>query len=87
VWRKTMGANIRAERSRAGMRQADLAAAMRTAGFDGWVQQTVGRVEQGERRVAVEELLTMAAVLARPVNALIPPVNNSEMITNNGGLS
>jgi transcriptional regulator with XRE-family HTH domain len=94
VWRKTLGANIRAERSRAGMRQSDLAAAMRAAGFDGWVQQTVGSAERGQRRIAVEELLTMATILARSVNTLIPPINalispgnNSEMISDNGGLS
>jgi transcriptional regulator with XRE-family HTH domain len=87
VWRKTLGANIRAERSRAGLRQSDLAAAMRTAGFDTWAQQTAGLVERGQRRILVEELLALADILARPVNALLPLVNNSEMISDNGGLS
>jgi len=58
-----VAANIRAERARKGIGQADLTEAMRDLGYTAWHPQTVSRVERGDRRVQAEELLGLATCL------------------------
>lgn len=67
----SVAANIRAERARIGIGQEVLAQRMRKLGFDAWIRQTVGSVEQGKRRVTVDELLGLAECLGCHMISLI----------------
>ena len=64
--------NIAAVRVRRGMQQQDLADRMRVLGW-GWVRQTVGVAERGQRRLSTEELLGMAVALETTVTRLLTP--------------
>jgi|SRR5579859_3007821 len=60
-------ANLKAAREQAGVSQEQVARRMREHGFPGFRQQTMGRIEAGERAVRVGEALA----LARAVESLI----------------
>jgi transcriptional regulator with XRE-family HTH domain len=70
-------ANLKAARDRAGLSQEAVAARMREAGFPRFRQQTIARIETGERAVRVGEGLVLARAcrsdigeLARPPDAM-----------------
>jgi transcriptional regulator with XRE-family HTH domain len=63
--------NIRAERARKRLDQADITAGMRTLGFANWHRGILGKIERGERRLLAEELLGLADVLDIPAERLI----------------
>lgn len=66
--------NLRAIRKSRGMSTYDVARCLREIGWP--IQQTgVARIETGERRVDVDDLLALAAVLGcSPARLLMPPV-------------
>lgn len=69
--RDELSANIRAARARRNIGQADIATGMRGLGFGEWSRQTVSQVERGHRRIYVEEIVALAAVLETSTAALM----------------
>ena len=68
-----MRANIRAQRARTGLKQADVAIRMNALGF-AWYQQTVGLVERNKRPLGADELSALALVLeTTPDQLYLPP--------------
>jgi transcriptional regulator with XRE-family HTH domain len=64
-----LAANVRLLRERRGMSQRQLAEAMAERGHP-WHQQTVGRVEEGNRPVRFAEAEDLAAILQAPLDRL-----------------
>jgi transcriptional regulator with XRE-family HTH domain len=60
---EVMAGNLKALRERKQLRQADLAGEMTRLGF-AWLRETVGQIETGRRRVALEEALALSVVLS-----------------------
>ena len=60
---KLIGTRLRELRERAGVRQEQIAASARQAGFQGWTQATVAAVESGRRRLSLEEFLVLPTIL------------------------
>lgn len=58
--------NVRAERSRHGLLQADVAARM-----DGWAQSSVSAVEGNRRVLSAVELLDLALIFEVPLRDLL----------------
>ena len=73
---RAIARNVRAERARAGITQADLAARL------GWSQQKVGSLETGARRLYADELPDLALALGVPLRALLVgiPVSDVEAL-------
>lgn len=71
-WPQAIAENVRRLREQAGWTQAQLAQAMRKAGF-GWTRVTVTEAEGGSRRIVPEELLTLAGLFAEPMANLLLP--------------
>ncbi|QOC27425.1 helix-turn-helix transcriptional regulator [Microbacterium hominis] len=69
TWEANFRANVKDQREAVGMTQTDLARAMRERGF-GFHQQTVQRVESGERPVRLDEAFSIAEILGVPLDAL-----------------
>lgn len=69
-WRRTIAANVRAERARAGLSQQEVADRMTQLGYT-WFGQTVGMVERAERRLQVEEALALAVIFKCPLVTLM----------------
>jgi len=67
-----VAANVRSLRDDVGWTQAQVAEAMTRVGFD-WKRITVAEVEGGGRRLALEELLALAALYAIPMALLLFP--------------
>lgn len=65
-----LGANIRAERSRAGISQKALAERMCELGF-GWQYQTVGKIEHNNRPLLVTEVLALCMAIGVSVATLM----------------
>ena len=74
-----IAANVRAERVRAGLKQADCAHRMQALGFE-WHTQTVSNVERGGRRLTAEEILGLALALEVPMSRLMRPDGHSEFV-------
>lgn len=64
------GQRIREIRTSRGMRQVDVADAMRECGWK-WVQSTVWHVEQGTRPTRLSEAVDLALILNVPLTELI----------------
>jgi transcriptional regulator with XRE-family HTH domain len=77
-WNQVIAENVRRLREQAGWTQAALAAAMTKAGFR-WSRVTVAEVESTVRRIALEELLAMAALFAEPMVSLFLPQDPDEV--------
>jgi transcriptional regulator with XRE-family HTH domain len=60
-----IGARLRQLREAARLRQEQIAAASREAGFLAWTRGTVAMVEAGRRRVTLEEFLALPIILDR----------------------
>jgi transcriptional regulator with XRE-family HTH domain len=71
-WNQVIAENARRLREQAGWTQAALAEAMSKAGFR-WTRVTVAEVEGAVRRIALEELLVLAALFAEPMVTLFLP--------------
>jgi transcriptional regulator with XRE-family HTH domain len=67
---------LRAERERQGITQGALAEEMKTRGHD-FRQQTMARIEKGDRRVSVGEAQDLAAALGTTLDELAPPRGES----------
>jgi len=67
-----VGALIRAERMRAGFKQADLSTAL---GID---RTTLSRYEAGSRSIPIGVLIQIAAVLRAPLSELVPGARTME---------
>ena len=65
--------NIRTLRARKGLDQGDVVEAMRKLGFSNWHRQTMSKIELGQRRVALEELLGLAVVFNTSWGSLLFP--------------
>ena len=59
---KVLAANLKGLRERKQLTQADIAGEMVGLGFP-WLRETVGQIETGRRRVALEEALALSVVL------------------------
>ena len=59
---EVLAANLRSLRDRRGLTQGELAGDMQRLGF-AWLRETVGQIETGRRRVALEEALALSVVL------------------------
>jgi transcriptional regulator with XRE-family HTH domain len=70
-WRRTIAANIRAERARAGISQDDVARQMRDLGFPAWQRGTVSLAEQAKRRVTCDEAIGLAWILKTNISTLL----------------
>jgi transcriptional regulator with XRE-family HTH domain len=79
--------NIRAWRARQKLGQADVVERMRALGFTNWHRQTLSRIEQGERRITVEEILGLAYALDVTVRRLLEPQPDDQRIDLPGGKS
>lgn len=77
---KELGANIRAERGRAGLSQKSLAARMQALGFSHWLHQTVGASERGERRVTAIEVLALCMCMPTTMPALLAPPEGDRLV-------
>ena len=66
-----VAANLRAARARAGLDQAVVVERMRALGYTTWHRQTMGKVERGERRLLVAEVMALAWVLDTNLPALM----------------
>jgi transcriptional regulator with XRE-family HTH domain len=69
--------NLRTERERAGLSQADLANALSTLGLD-IARQTVHKIETGARKVSVNEAVMIAKALKAPLEKLVKPLEPLE---------
>jgi transcriptional regulator with XRE-family HTH domain len=67
-----LAGNIAAARARRKLQQSNLAARMTALGYK-WVRQTVGEIENGNRRVTAAELYGLAIALEIPVTLLVVP--------------
>jgi transcriptional regulator with XRE-family HTH domain len=65
--------NIRAERTRAGITQAQLAERM------GWSEKTVARTEQGDRRLYFDEVPALCRALGVPLDRLLLDVDAEDL--------
>jgi 8-oxo-dGTP diphosphatase len=72
--------NIRAERGRRGLDQADVVERMRALGFSSWHRQTMSRIEQGNRRIFPEELLGLSLALETEMATLLFPAPGDERL-------
>jgi len=72
--------NVRAARSRKRLGQANVVARMRALGYDQWHRQTMGKVERGERRLLVEEILGLALALETSIGMLLSPTRDDRFI-------
>jgi transcriptional regulator with XRE-family HTH domain len=68
---RLVGQHLRALRERRGWRQADVAGRARAQGLP-WLNATVPLVEQGKRRVALDELLVLPTVYDVPSDEILP---------------
>lgn len=76
--------NITAWRAMRQLKQRNVAARMQDLGFD-WRQQTVARVEQGQRPVTLTELCGLALVLGvATADLLRPPPHETELALPSG---
>jgi transcriptional regulator with XRE-family HTH domain len=75
-------ANVRAQRVRMKLKQADVAARMQAFGLR-WHYQTVGAVERGERPLTAEELLWLSICLLSTPAVLVQP--QSDAVTSPSG--
>ncbi len=66
-------ANLKAARERAGLSQEAVAQRMREAGFPRFRQQTIARIETGERAVRVGEGLVLARACRSDIGELARP--------------
>ena len=67
-------ANLRLLRERQGISQVKLAQEMAARGWP-WRQQTVTRLENGQRMIRFGEAMTLASILGVPLNRFIRPVS------------
>jgi transcriptional regulator with XRE-family HTH domain len=65
--------NIRTLRVRRGLEQGDVAEQMRKLGFRNWYPQTMSKIERGQRRVTMEELLGLVMVFRTSWGSLLFP--------------
>jgi transcriptional regulator with XRE-family HTH domain len=72
-------ANLRAVREERGISQAELARRMADRGWP-WHQQTVGRVEAGQRVVRLGEAKDLAAILETTIDALGEPTTENGIV-------
>jgi transcriptional regulator with XRE-family HTH domain len=79
-YRDVLARNVRGYRNRKGLRQARLAARMQALGFTAWRPQIVSKVEQGERRLLLEELFGLAAALEMSIARLMAPEDADEAV-------
>lgn len=61
--KRRFGRNVAELRQQAGLKQADLAARMVELGCANWRQTTVSRVEHGDQRVTLQELVALEEIL------------------------
>ncbi|MGO9298410.1 MAG: helix-turn-helix domain-containing protein [Streptosporangiaceae bacterium] len=80
AYRDVLARNVRIARAARGIGQQELAARMRTLGYDAWLHQTVGNVERGKRRIIAEEVLGLAFALETSVGALLDPSRDDRLI-------
>jgi hypothetical protein len=76
-------ANVKAQRARMRLKQADVAARMQAFGLR-WHYQTVGAVERGERPLTAEELIWLSICLVTTPAVLVQP--QSDAFTSPSGL-
>jgi len=69
---KLVGQRLRALREQAGQRQADVAAKARAAGLP-WLPATLALIEQGKRRVALDEALVLPGIYGCKLDAILAP--------------
>lgn len=79
---RTVGQNIAKLRGIAGLKQAELATAMRAAGATHWHQNTVSRIENGKQRIAIRDLRPLSGILGEGV---LEGTVLSEMMSDIGG--
>jgi transcriptional regulator with XRE-family HTH domain len=72
VIRGRLADNLRGERARSRLNQADVANAMQHRGFTTWSRVTVSEIERYQRAVTVEELVALAEILDTTPNQLLP---------------
>jgi transcriptional regulator with XRE-family HTH domain len=65
--------NLHAVRVRRGLEQRDLVERMRQLGFGNWHRQTLSRIEQGQRNLLAQELLSLAYALDTSIDVLLAP--------------
>lgn len=65
--------NIRTLRARKGLDQGDVVERMRNLGFTNWHRQTMSKIELGQRRVTMEELLGLVLVFETSWGSLMFP--------------
>lgn len=78
---EVLALNVRAARSRKRLGQASVVARMRALGYDQWHRQTMGKVERGERRLMVEEILGLALALETSIGMLLDPTRDDQLVT------
>lgn len=66
--------NLRAQRARMKLGQADVVERMRALGFTNWHRQTLSRIEQGQRKLLAEEILGLSLALEIEMANLLLPV-------------
>jgi transcriptional regulator with XRE-family HTH domain len=66
-------ANLRIARERAGMSQAALATLMREMGHDAFRQNTIYRIETGQRAVIIDEAYALARITRTSLDRLAQP--------------
>jgi transcriptional regulator with XRE-family HTH domain len=73
TYHEVLARKAKAARLRAELGQDEVAARMRSLGFEEWRFQTVGNVERGKRRLTAEELLGLALALGTTLQYLLEP--------------
>jgi transcriptional regulator with XRE-family HTH domain len=77
---EVLARNARAYRSRKGIGQERLAARMRALGYTAFLRQTVSKVEKGERRLSVAEVLGLALCLEVTMRQLLEPQPDDKQV-------
>jgi transcriptional regulator with XRE-family HTH domain len=65
--------NIKSLRARRGLDQDDVVKAMREMGFANWHRQTMSKIELGQRRITLEELLGLVLAFDTSWGSLLFP--------------
>ena len=77
---EVLAGRLRAARAEAGLDQAVIVERMRALGYATWHRQTMGKIERGERRLLVGEVMALAWVLGVTLLELMKPAESAGLV-------
>lgn len=80
---EVLASNVRRYRTAAGWTQGELSSRLNDLHVQ-WTRLTVLEVEAGRRKVAIDELLTLAQVFGKPILTMVLPIDEFEVALGDG---